>query len=145
MDMNQLLKLGAKAFMNSRGSGNAGSNLDPDTLTSALSGLSGGKRGLDMGSILETMQGGGMGDMLQSWLGDGQNEAISGSQISNVLGSDKISAFASQLGISEEEAVGGLQDALPQMVDNASSGGSLLDSVGGIGGALSMARKFFGK
>jgi hypothetical protein len=29
------------------------------------------------------------------------------------------------------------------MVDKASSGGSLLDAVGGLGGAMDMAKKFF--
>ncbi len=145
MDMNDLLKLGAQAFMNSRGSGTAGSNLDMGSLISALSGLSGGQQqggGLDIASLMSGMQGGDMGDMLQSWLGDGQNQAISGNQVSNLLGSDKISAFASQLGLSEDEAVGGLQDAMPQMLDNASSGGSILDSLGGVSGALGLASKF---
>jgi len=145
MDMNQILKLGAQAFMNSQGSGDAGSNLDTGTLTKALSGLSGDKGGLDIAALIGGMKGGGMGDMLQSWLGNGQNEAISGDQVSNLLGSDKISAFASQLGISEEDAIGGLKDAMPQMVDKASSDGSLLDSMGGVSGALGLARKFFGK
>jgi len=145
MDMNQILKLGAQAFMNSKGSGNTGSNLDLGTLTSALSGLSGGKGGLDISSLIGGMQGGGMSDMLQSWLGDGNNQAISGNQVNNLLGSDKISAFASQLGLSEKEAIGGLQDAMPEMVDKASSGGSLLDSIGGISGAIGLAGKLFGR
>ena len=147
MDMNKLLTMGAKAFMDSQGSGNAGSSLDIGALTSALSGLSGGSSGggIDVGSIISNMQGGNMGNILQSWLGDGQNDSISGSQISDLLGPDKISAFASQLGLSQDEAIGGLQDAMPKMVDNASSGGSLLDSIGGISGALNMASKLFGK
>ena len=143
--MSEILKMGAGAFINSQGSGNAGSNLDMGTLTSALSGLSGDKGSVDMASIIGKMQGGGMGDMLQSWLGNGQNQEISGNQVSQLLGSDKISAFASQLGITEDEAIGGLQEAMPKMVDNASSGGSLLDSIGGVSGAISMASKFFGK
>ncbi len=32
-----------------------------------------------------------------------------------------------------------------QMVDKASSGGSLLDSIGGISGAIGLASKLFGK
>lgn len=139
--------MGAEAFMNSQGSGNAGSNLDIGNLTSALSGLSGNgsTSGIDISSIIGNMQAGNMGDMLQSWLGDGQNEEISGNQISKLIGSDKISEFASKLGLSEDEAIGGLQDAMPKMVDSASSGGSLLDTVGGIGGAINLASKFFGK
>jgi len=146
MDMNQLLAMGAKAFMDSKGSGDAGSNLDQGQLLSALSALGGSSGGgFDIGSIIGSMQGGGLGDLVQSWLGDGDNQEISENQVSQLLGSDKISAFASQLGLSEQEAIGGLKDAMPKIIDQASSGGSLLDSVGGLSGALGMASKFFGK
>lgn len=148
MDMGDLVKMGASAFIKSKMSGNAGSGLDLGTLTSALSGLTGGNNdngGFDIGSILGKMQGGGMTDMAQSWLGDGDNQPMEDSHVTEMFGADKISDFASQLGLSNEEAIGGLRDAMPQMVDNASSGGSLLDSIGGIGGALSMAGKLFGR
>ena len=143
MDLNDIIKMGAEAFSNSAGSGQAGSGLDAGALVSALSGLTSGSGGLDIASLMNSMQSGGLGDVLQSWLGDGKNAAISGQQISDVLGADKISDFAGQLGLSQEEAIGGLQDAFPQMVDKASSGGSLLDSIGGIQGAIGLAGKLF--
>ncbi len=143
MDMNQLLAMGAKAFMESKGSGDAGSNLDQGQLLSALSSL-GGSGGFDIGSIVNGMQSGGLGNLVQSWLGDGENAQISSDQVSQVLGSDKVSEFASKLGLSEQEALGGLKEAMPKMIDHASSGGSLLDSIGGISGALNMASKLFG-
>lgn len=148
MDMGDLLKMGASAFIQSKLSGDNGSGLDLGSLTSALSGLTGGNSdngGLDIGSILGKMQSGGMADMAQSWLGDGQNQEMSDSNVTDMFGADKISDFASQLGLSNEEAIGGLRDAMPQMVDKASSGGSLLDSIGGIGGAINMAGKLFGR
>ncbi|HFC92196.1 MAG TPA: DUF937 domain-containing protein [Leucothrix mucor] len=148
MDMSDLIKMGATMFIKSKMSGDNGSGLDLGSLTSALSGLTGGGNsggGLDIGSILGNMQSGGMASMAASWLGDGDNEAVSSSQITDIFGQDKISDFASKLGLSEDEAVGGLRDALPGMVDKASSGGSILDSIGGIEGALGMASKMFGR
>jgi uncharacterized protein YidB (DUF937 family) len=148
MDMGDLIKMGATMFIKSKLSGDSGSGLDLGSLTSALSGLAGGSSqggGFDMGSILGNMQSGGMADMAASWLGDGDNDKISTDQVTSIFGQDKIADFASKLGLSEEEAVGGLSDALPQMVDKASSGGSLLDSIGGIEGALGMASKMFGR
>lgn len=148
MDMGDLLKMGASAFIKSKMSGSAGSGLDLGTLTSALSGLTGGNDsngGFDIGGILSNMQGGGMADMAQSWLGDGDNAPMEDNHVTSMFGSDKIKDFASQLGMSESEAIGGLRDAMPEMVNNASSGGSLLDSIGGIGGAISMASKLFGR
>ena len=148
MDMANLLKMGATTFSNSKRSGDAGSGLDIGNLISALSSLAGGDRskgGFDLGSLLSKMDAGGLGGIAKSWLGDGNNEAISPDQITNMLGADKISEFASKLGLSKEEAAGGLSEALPQMVDKASSGGSLLDSIGGVSGAMGMASKLFGK
>ena len=146
MDMANLLKMGATMFINSKQSGDAGSGLDIGSLTSALTDLAGGgssKGGFDLSSLLSKMDSGGLGAIAKTWLGDGSNEAISPDQISTMLGTDKISEFASKLGLSNEEAAGGLSEALPQMVDKASSGGSLLDSIGGVSGAVGLASKLF--
>jgi len=149
MDIGDLLKMGASAFIQSKMSGDAGSGLNSDLLSSALSSLMGGSSnadkggGFDIGSILSGMDAGGLGSIAKSWLGDGGNDSISTDQVSSMFDSGKLSEFASQLGLSQEEARGGLADALPQMVDKASSGGSLLDSIGGISGAIGLASKFF--
>ncbi len=146
MDMANLLKMGATMFKDSKQSGDAGSGLDIGSLTSALTDLAGGgssKGGFDLSSLLSKMDSGGLGAIAKTWLGDGNNEAISPDQISTMLGADKISEFASKLGLSNEEAAGGLSEALPQMVDKASSDGSLLDSIGGVSGAVGLASKLF--
>ena len=83
-----------------------------------------------------------MGDIAQSWLGDGDNAEISTSQLTDLLGSDKIQQAASQLGADQNDLLSGLQELLPQVVDKSSSGGNLLDSVGGIGGLAGLASKF---
>jgi uncharacterized protein YidB (DUF937 family) len=154
MEITDLIKMGATMFIKSKLSGDNGSGLDLDSLVSALSGLAGGGSansssdqggGFDIGSILEKMQSGGLAGMAASWLGDGDNDKISSNQVTDVFGQDRISDFASKLGLSEDEAVGGLRDALPQMVDKASSGGSILDSIGGIEGAIGLASKIFGR
>lgn len=144
MNMDELLQLGAKVFSESNLSGDAGSNLDLGSIVSALTNLTGGE-GFDLGSIMSNLDAGGLGEIAASWLGDGGNQGISPDQIANVLGQDKIADFASQLGLSTEEAAGGLSEALPQIMDKGSSGGSLLDSIGGIEGAIGLAGKLFGR
>ena len=143
MNMDELIKLGATLFQQSNLSGEAGSNLDLGALSSALGSLTGGGGGFDLGSLISSMESGGLASILGSWLGDGANEAISPEQIGSVLGADKVSEFANNLGLSETEALGGLSDALPQMIDKASSGGSLLDSLGGVEGVIGLAGKLF--
>ena len=144
MNMDDLLQMGAKIFSESNLSGDAGSNLDLGSIVSALSGVTGGQ-GFDLGSLMSSLNSGGLGDIAKSWLGDGANEGSSPDQVSSMLGSDKIAEFASKLGLSTEEAAGGLSEALPKIMDQGSSGGSLLDSIGGIEGALGLAGKLFGK
>ncbi len=144
MKMDDLLRMGAKIFSESNLSGDAGSNLDLGSIVSALSGVTGGQ-GFDLGSLMSRLNAGGLGDIAKSWMGDGANDGISADQVTNMLGSDKIAEFASKLGLSNEEAAGGLSEALPKIMDQGSSGGSLLDSIGGIEGALGLASKLFGK
>lgn len=92
----------------------------------------------------------GLASLVNSWIGTGQNIQPTGSQLTQMFGQDKIAAFAQQLGISREQALKGLQAAVPEVVDKASPNGSLnmdslLDSVGGVSGAIGLASKLFGR
>lgn len=116
--------------------------VDQDTISGAMNSLIGDGDQFDLGSLVSNLQSGDLADVAASWLGDGENASVSVEQIQNLMGSDKISAAAAQLGTSEGSLLESLQDALPQLVDQSSSGGSLLDSVGGIGGLANMAKKF---
>lgn len=113
-----------------------------NVMGSLLGGAGGQAGGLDIGSLVNGMKEKGMGDVADSWLGDGDNADISADQLKDVLGADKISAAAAELGTDEGSLLEGLREAVPQMVDKSSSGGSLLDSLGGLGGVANMAKKF---
>jgi len=140
-----LLQLGAGLIMNILNLDKDGDGV-PDGVAGALAGLIGSGNNLDLGGLVGKMMagGGGIQEMAASWLGDGDNAPIDLEQIKELLGSDKIAAFASQLGVDEDSAADSLADAIPQMVDKGSSGGSLLDSLGGMGGVLGAAKKLFG-
>ncbi len=122
-------------------------NTDNNMIESVIGGLLGGSgnsggSGIDLGSIVGNLQSNGLGDIAQSWLGDGDNEHISRDQITSMLGSDKVAQAADALGADQNDLLRGLQDMLPQVIDKSSSGGSLLDSVGGLSGLAGMASKF---
>lgn len=138
MDLMQM----ATQLLGQKLGGSAGAN--NDAITSVIGSLlgGGGKQGIDLGSLVGDLQNSGLADIAQSWLGDGDNAHISRSQITDLLGSDKIEQAASQLGADQNDLLRGLQEMLPQVVDKSSSGGNLLDSVGGIGGLASLASKF---
>lgn len=117
--------------------------VDSAVISGAMDSLLGGGDKMDLGSLVSGLQSNGLGDVASSWLGDGENANISADQLKDVLGGDKIAAAAAELGTDEGSLLDSLQEALPQIIDKSSSGGSLLDSVGGIGGLASMAKKFF--
>jgi uncharacterized protein YidB (DUF937 family) len=140
-----LMKLGTQLVMSKLGGGGTSS----DSITSVLGNLLGGgdnesDGGGGIGSILSSMKEKGLGSIADSWLGDGDNEEISTDQLRDVVGGSKVTEMASELGTDEDSLLSGLKDALPQMVDKSSSGGSLLDNLGGLSGALGMAKKFLG-
>jgi len=107
-----------------------------------LNSLIGGGKTADLGGLLSGLKDKGMGDIADSWTGDGENAPISIDQLKDVLGAEKVSAAAAELGTDEGSLLDGLKDAIPQMVDKSSSGGSLLDKVGGLGAVAGMAKKF---
>ena len=108
----------------------------------ALNKLIGQGDNMDLGGLVSGLQEKGLGDVASSWLSDGENAPVSADQLKDVLGAEKVAAAASELGTDEGSLLSGLQEALPQMVDKGSSGGSLLDSLGGVGGLAGMAKKF---
>ena len=132
----------ATSLLASKLGGSSGGN--SDLLQSVIGNLLGGsqKQGIDLGGLLQGLDQNGLGDIAKSWLGDGDNDHISRSQIESMLGSQKIQEAASQLGADQNDLLRGLQEMIPQVVDKSSSGGSLLDSVGGLGGLASLAGKF---
>jgi uncharacterized protein YidB (DUF937 family) len=144
MNISEVLNIGAQAFQSNTDSSTDG--LDLGDISSALSGLMGGSEGtLDLGSLLSVMQRGGLASVAASWLGDGDNDSISPDQVKELLGQEKIAEFSSELGVDQENALGGLAAALPNIIDKSSSGGSILDSVGGLGGVARLAGKLFNK
>ena len=159
MDMGNLMQIGAQLFQSQLDKDHDG-QLEITEIASALMGLmsngqgqqanAGGLGGLM--SMLGGLQGGnsGLASVVSSWIGSGENAPVSGNQITEMFGQDKIAAFAQQLGISQESALSGLQAALPNVVDKATPTGSLdlggmLDAVGGVQGAIGLASKLFGR
>lgn len=112
---------------------------------SALSSLGGGKTGFDLDGVVGkfTGSGGDLAKKAKSWLGDGSNDAITPAEVKNAIGSDKIEAFASKLGIDKDAATSKLAEILPELIDRSSQGGKLLGSIGGSTGLAGLASKFF--
>lgn len=123
-----------------------GDKLGDSGLMEGLSKLTGGGEGsLDLGEMVGKLQGGGLGDKVQSWLGDGDNHEVSADELTSALGEDKVGEMASHMGCDVGTAADKLKDVLPGLMDKASSGGSLLDNFSGATNALDMAKGLFKK
>lgn len=117
---------------------------DKSTIISALVDLFGGNNGeINIVDIIAQFQSSGLEGLVSSWLGDGENKNINIAQILSILGQSKVSSFANKMDMKEDDALSGLGQMIPQLVDQSSSGGSLLDSMGGMDGALKLAKGLF--
>ena len=144
MDIKQILETGAQAFRSRLGEELAGS-LSLDKIMDALAGLMPGEgKNVDLGALVGKMQGGGLASLAESWLGDGGTAGIGAEQLISMFGSGDIMRFADKLGLDQDTALEGLKGAVPEMVDKASTGGTL-ESLGGVGGVMGMAGKLFGR
>ena len=67
----------------------------------------------------------GHGNAFQSWVGMGENEAVSSNQIQNALGSEQVNALAAKMGIDPAQASSFLADYLPKIVDKLTPAGKI--------------------
>ncbi len=84
-----------------------------------------------LGGLVGKFQQAGMGDAVNSWIGNGQNQAISGDQLSQVLGSGAIGDIAAKLGMSHGDAAGSLAQMLPGLINHLTPNGQA--PAGGLG------------
>lgn len=78
--------------------------------------------------VLRKMQQAGYGGHMQSWIGTGQNQPISPDALSKIFGQGQLGQIAQQLGMSHQEAAGGLAQALPEVVNQMTPQGEVPDN-----------------
>jgi len=96
-----------------------------------------------LSGLVSRFEKGGLGDIVSSWVGTGENAPITGDQIADVLGLDKIKEIAGKLGISDGQVSNGLASLLPQVVDRLTPDGKVPE--GGMleSGLNALIGKFF--
>jgi uncharacterized protein YidB (DUF937 family) len=75
--------------------------------------------------LVETFKDKGLGDVMSSWISTGENQPVSGDQITNALGSNTIQEIAQKLGISGTDASSALSGLLPQIIDKLTPDGTI--------------------
>ena len=112
-----------------------------------------GKGGLDMDNvsalldqfggidgIMKKLQDSGLGDQVSSWIGKGENAAVSPDQIKNALGSDDLEQLAAKTGLDVDELSGRISEKLPTAIDKMTPDGMVPEG----GFSLDSLTKMFG-
>jgi uncharacterized protein YidB (DUF937 family) len=119
------------------GGGGGGAGLPGMGGLGGLGGASGGQNPLLQIALQMLQQNGGLqgmlgkfqqagyGDHAASWVSTGQNLPIDPSAISEVLGSGQLADIAQKLGMSGNQAAGGLASMLPQLIDQMTPKGQV--------------------
>ena len=114
--------------------------------TSALGGLINSAGGLD--GLMQRAQTMGLGDVVGSWVGTGENKAINGDQVVQLLGGDAVQGLAGKFGLNLQQVAPLIAMMLPVIIDKltpqgqvapeANSGDGLQSALSGLlgGGGL---------
>ena len=116
------------------------------SLLPALLGLLGGASGSNqtgLHQIVGTMQANGLGNVAQSWIGNGASQAITPSQVEQVLSSSQLSELAAKSGLPPDQLKSGIASLLPHLVSGLSPNGSL-PAAGQVQGAVGELQQIIG-
>jgi uncharacterized protein YidB (DUF937 family) len=75
--------------------------------------------------LIQAFEQRGLGDVISSWVGNGENMSITPQQVHEVLGSDVIQQLAQKANLSPEETKAKLSELLPTLIDKLTSGGNI--------------------
>ena len=78
-----------------------------------------------LNGVLDKLKTSGLGDQVASWVGTGENQAVSPDQISSALGSSQIAELAAKFGISPDVLSGQLAQHLPDVINKLTPHGEV--------------------
>lgn len=78
-----------------------------------------------LGGLLQQFQQRGYGDVINSWIGTGQNQPIQPQQLHEALGPETVDNLSRQTGMNQHDLLSQLAQVLPQFVDRLTPQGRL--------------------
>jgi len=78
-----------------------------------------------LSGLVAQFQQSGLGDVVNSWIGTGQNLPVSTQQLNGIFSNDQLAQFAKMLGTNIGTAQSHLTELLPQVIDKLSPQGVL--------------------
>lgn len=127
------------------GNAQQSSMLDPKTrlLQAVLSLLSNNGQTGGLNGLVERFQEAGLGHIIGSWIGPGQNLPISGEQIQQVLGGGSLEQISEETDLTQDETASHLSEMLPQLVDRLTPDG--MAPQGGLGNVSALLEQVMGR
>ncbi|HEY4368329.1 MAG TPA: YidB family protein [Steroidobacteraceae bacterium] len=87
--------------------------------------LASNSKGGGLTALIQSFESSGLGNIVSSWVGTGQNLPISAQQVQQGLGSDRIGQLAQSLGLQNHEVSGHLAELLPQLINQLTPNGQI--------------------
>jgi len=84
-----------------------------------------GAQGGGLPGLVQQFEQQGLGHVVQSWIGTGENLAITPDQVRTVLGEPHLQAVARKLGLSTTDVANQLAGLLPHAVDSVTPAGAV--------------------
>jgi uncharacterized protein YidB (DUF937 family) len=107
------------------GGGKGGSGNLIASLLQIMQGGGGSQGGGGLGSLLDQFRTAGLADKADSWVGTGQNKSLTGDEVEQAIGRERLDEVAHRAGVSTDEAKSGLAAQLPQVIDQLTPNGQL--------------------
>ncbi|MGE0645604.1 MAG: YidB family protein [Nitrospira sp.] len=112
-------------------------------LLQAVAGLLGKDSGIGgLAGLVAGFQKNGLGDLVNSWVGTGQNLPVTPTQIEQGLGGDLLNQLASKAGLSSGVASSQLAGLLPDLIDKLTPNGKV--EAGGLDQLMKLVQGKFG-
>lgn len=109
----------------------------PELLSSVMNMLSSNQSG-GLSELVQSFKDKGLGDIVSSWVGTGENKPVNADQINTALGSETIQNLAEKAGVSSTEVSSMLAQHLPGLIDKLTPDGVIPE-----GGLLEKGLEFF--
>jgi uncharacterized protein YidB (DUF937 family) len=97
---------------------------------STLMGMMGGQDHTGFNNLVSSLTRGGLGDQVKSWVSTSANQLVSGQQVANWLGNDKLNQVAHSVGLNPGQVADHLAQQLPAFIDKLTPHGSVPDQAG---------------
>ena len=101
----------------------------PEALVAAIGSQEGG-----LGGLVQKFESAGLGAVISSWIGSGENQAVAPDALHGILGSDLVQQISAKTGLPIDQLLPQIAQHLPAVVDGMTpdgklpSTGSLLDA-----------------